>query len=266
MEYRIGDFALITRLSVKSLRNYHDLELLTPTRIDSENGYRFYDESLISRARIITVLKAWNFSLQEIREILESCSDDHEVIHIIKQKKQEIQTRIKALKSIEGELSLLIENEKENKDMKYKTEIEIKETEELNIISITYKGPFSDCGKYIGKLYKAAKGKAAGKVFSLYSEDVNHDDPEGTVCLPVKKEVEGPGIEYRTIPAGKVISLIHIGPYDTIGNSYQKLVDYRNENSLEQTGPYREIYIKGPGFLFPGNPAKYVSEIQMYIK
>ncbi len=141
MEYKIGDFALITRLSVKALRNYHDLGLLVPSRIEAESGYRYYNENLISRAKIITVLKAWDFSLHDIKEILDSCTDDYQVIDIIKQKKQEIQTRIKALKSIEGELSLLIENEKEYRNMKYKTEIEIRETEELSFLSISYKGP-----------------------------------------------------------------------------------------------------------------------------
>lgn len=57
MEYRIGDFAVITRLTVKTLRYYHEEGLIEPSRIAFDTGYRYYDGKLIYTARIIATLR-----------------------------------------------------------------------------------------------------------------------------------------------------------------------------------------------------------------
>ena len=41
----IGDFAVMTSLSRKALRHYHDIGILEPADIDLHTGYRFYDTS-----------------------------------------------------------------------------------------------------------------------------------------------------------------------------------------------------------------------------
>jgi len=86
------------------------------------------------------------------------------------------------------------------------------------------------------------------------------------LCLPVKKEISNSDVEYKILPAGRVISTTHVGPYDEVGRAYQRLIDYRNEHSLTKNDYSREIYIKGPGMLFRGNPWKYITEVQMPIE
>ena len=70
MEYQIGDFAVISRLGIKTLRYYHEIGLLLPTRIDPFSGYRYYDESCLARVCTIQQLKALQFSLAEIGDFL----------------------------------------------------------------------------------------------------------------------------------------------------------------------------------------------------
>ena len=43
VQVSIGDFAVMTSLSRKALRHYHDVGILEPTHIDPHTGYRFYD-------------------------------------------------------------------------------------------------------------------------------------------------------------------------------------------------------------------------------
>lgn len=38
----IGDFSLITHLSIKTLRYYHQAGLLEPAEVDPSTGYRYY--------------------------------------------------------------------------------------------------------------------------------------------------------------------------------------------------------------------------------
>lgn len=266
MEYRIGDFAIITRLTVKTLHYYHEEELLVPSRIDFDTGYRYYDNELIYTARIIATLRQWGFSIREIREIVLEYSEDSDLVEIIKKKRTEITEKISRLKKIDEELTLLIQFEKEYENMKKKNEIVVKDVEELKFISITYKGKYSDCGIYMGKLFKIAGSKIAGKVFNRYLDEGYEEIAEVEVCLPVKKEITNSDVEYKVLPAGRVISTIHVGPYDEIGRSYQRLIDYCNKHSLTKNDYLRDIYIKGPGMIFRGNPQKYITEVQLPIK
>ncbi|MCK5200558.1 MAG: MerR family transcriptional regulator [Spirochaetales bacterium] len=94
MEYRIGDFAIITRLTVKTLRYYHEERLLEPSRIAFDTGYRYYNGDLIYIARIIGTLRQWGFSIREIREILLEYSDDSDLVEIVQKKEQRLQKRL----------------------------------------------------------------------------------------------------------------------------------------------------------------------------
>lgn len=266
MEYRIGDFAVITQLSVKTLRYYHEEGLLEPTRIAFDSGYRYYSDDLIYKARIIGTLRQWGFSIREIREILLEYSDDSDLVEIVLKKRAEISEKITKLKRIDKELSLLIQFEKEYENMKDNAEVVIKDVKELRIISITYKGKYSECGNYMGKLFKIAGAKVAGKVFNRYLDEEYEEITEVEVCLPVKKEINNSDVEYKVLPVCRVISTIHVGPYGEIGRAHQRLIDYRNKHSLTSNDHCREIYIKGPGMIFRGNPRKYVTEVQMPIE
>ncbi len=44
-------------LSVKTLRYYHDIDLLVPCTIDEDSGYRFYDNEEYEKALVIKQLK-----------------------------------------------------------------------------------------------------------------------------------------------------------------------------------------------------------------
>ena len=62
------------------------------------------------------------------------------------------------------------------------------------------------------------------------------------------------------------MTILHKGPYDECGRSYERLLKYIKEKGYEATAPCREVYIKGPGMIFKGNQKNYVTEIQMMVK
>lgn len=263
MEYRIGDFAIVTQNSIKVLRRYHTDGLLVPSRVDEETGYRFYDQSLIERARAITMLRNWNFTLREVGEILRDYQDDEMVIDVLDRKRAELKVDIRRLKGMEKDLSMFIAREKEYENMKNEIEFVVKNIPEMPIVVTTYSGDFTECGPAIGRVYRTAGSRAAGPCFSRYSAEEGHEKEDVEVCLPVKSRIEREEVEYRILEAARVISIIHEGPYDRLGDSYRRLVDYRQENGLSMNGPWREIYIKGPGMIFRRNPDKYITELQM---
>jgi DNA-binding transcriptional MerR regulator len=70
----IGDFSRMTHLSVKTLRHYHDVGLLSPAEIDSATGYRYYARSQVPKAQVIRRFRELGMPVDEVRAIV-STSD-----------------------------------------------------------------------------------------------------------------------------------------------------------------------------------------------
>ena len=68
--YKIGEFSKLTNLSIRTLRYYDDIGLLVPEDIDIYTSYRYYGENNIREARLIEELKSVDFSLEEIKTLL----------------------------------------------------------------------------------------------------------------------------------------------------------------------------------------------------
>jgi effector-binding domain-containing protein len=59
--------------------------------------------------------------------------------------------------------------------------------------------------------------------------------------------------------------VIHRGRYDQLGRSYAKILSEVERRKQKILLPTREVYLKGPGILFKGNPQNYLTEIQLPI-
>jgi effector-binding domain-containing protein len=57
--------------------------------------------------------------------------------------------------------------------------------------------------------------------------------------------------------------LVHRGHYEQSGGSYAKIMQAANERKFTLSLPTREVYLKGPGMIFKGNPKNYLTEIQL---
>lgn len=82
----------------------------------------------------------------------------------------------------------------------------------------------------------------------------------------MRKGKDEENISVRELKGGKCVSLIHQGPYDALSDSYKKIFAYINEKGYKSIIPSREIYIRGPGMIFKGNPKNYLTEIQFILE
>jgi DNA-binding transcriptional MerR regulator len=51
--FSIGEFSNVTDLTVKTLRFYHEENLLTPTAVDGETGCRYYDAKYLTEIQML---------------------------------------------------------------------------------------------------------------------------------------------------------------------------------------------------------------------
>ena len=79
---KIGDFSRLSRMSVRMLRHYDELGLLTPLHTDPASGYRYYSPAQLSRANRIRAFRDMGFALQSIGLLLQQ-GDDKDAIHRI---------------------------------------------------------------------------------------------------------------------------------------------------------------------------------------
>lgn len=145
-------------------------------------------------------------------------------------------------------------------------EVVEKTVKPLMVASIRFKGKYGDCSKAFSQLGRSMGRRIAGHFFNLYyDKGYQENDADIESCVPISRPVEIEGIPIRTLPAIQCLSLLHRGPYDEVGPTYEKLRACAREKNLKLTIPCREIYLKGPGMFFKGNPKKYLTEVQIPI-
>ncbi len=268
MKFSIGEFSKMTSLSIKSLRLYHEKELLIPAEVDKFSSYRYYNETNYEQAKSIKILKAFDFTLAEIKEMLDDCDDESELLPQLEKKLKEIESKIRRYHEISSSIEKLIQFERESTMTDNKEfEVEEKDLETILIAGYRMKGKYQDVGNGITLLYKKLGGQINGKCMTLYYDgEYKENDADFEPCFPVRKGKDEDGISVRELKGGKSVSLIHKGPYETLGDSYKKIYAYLNEKGYKTKLPSREVYIKGPGWIFKGNPKNYLTEIQLLIK
>ena len=90
----VSEVSRKTGVSVRALHHYDSIGLLRPTEV-SPAGYRLYDEKCLVRLQCILLFRELEFSLKEIREIMDSPSFDQnraldQQIQLLKLKREHI--------------------------------------------------------------------------------------------------------------------------------------------------------------------------------
>ena len=268
MKFSIGEFSKISSLSIKSLRLYHEKGVLIPVEVDQFSGYRYYDDANYETARTIKILKKFDFSLAEIKEILEECDDETDLLDQLEDKLNQINNKIHQYREISRSIKSIIKFEREYVMKEYNEfEIEEKQLDTILIAGYRMTGKYEDIGKGMSIIYKAIGRYTNGKPITLYYDpEYKEDNADYEVCVPVRKGKDVEGISIRELKGEKCISIIHKGSYDTLSSSYKRLYSYLNEKGLKSKLPSREVYLKGPGMIFKGNAKNYLTEIQFIIE
>lgn len=142
--------------------------------------------------------------------------------------------------------------------------------EEMAVASIRYTGRYDQIGPYYAKLYRLYGRWVIGSPMALFHDEEYREDNadiEACVCLraganPSAKE----GAAIKLVPAQRVAQILHRGGYDELGASYQKVFDFLNSNGVKAATPSREVFVKGPGMIFPRSPKRFLTLIQVPVE
>ena len=88
--YKIGMFAQMNHVTIKTLHFYEEQGLLAPAYVDEENGYRYYTMSQMAVLHQITALKQAGFTIEDIKKI----SSSSDTTSFLNWKKAELLSKI----------------------------------------------------------------------------------------------------------------------------------------------------------------------------
>lgn len=256
----IGEFSQSSRLTVKALRIYHDEGLLVPERIDPANGYRYYGDQSFKKARAIFLLRELGFSLAEMKDIFANARDDDDLALFFRRRLEAVDRELVRVRDIRERIRYFVENV-EDESMGKNLEIRERDVSDIWMCGIRYQGAYADIGTRFSALFRKTGRYMSGKPFALYYDCEYRENADIEAAVPVRKEVSIDGIDCRKLPGGRFVSIVHRGAYEGIGEAYKALFDYLSAKSLVARAPVREIYLKGPGMIFPRDSAKFVTEI-----
>jgi DNA-binding transcriptional MerR regulator len=268
--FRIGEFSRLTMIPVSALRYYADQGLLEPARVDPESGYRYFAADQMPAVNRLLVLKDLGLSLEEIRAVLSEDVTALELRGMLRLKRAEIGRRVAEerarLDRVEARLTL-IEKEGAMPDQ----EIVVKQVEGLRGVGIRETLPGT--GGFAGMIGDVLTGVMAGGMqmtgppVTVYHDpevDPEAIDVEFVVPVAEAKPAETPAgrkLVERSLCAAEMAVTVHVGPYETIAETYQTLAAWVGEQGLRPAGPVWEIYLTGPDE--PGPP---VTEIRIPVE
>jgi len=139
-------------------------------------------------------------------------------------------------------------------------QVEIKEIEAVRVAYMTHKGLVTEASELFSIVFESINHNINGLPFYIYHE-MNPQTFQGVVdvCEATAEEPNNPAVKTKILPSIKVLSVKHIGPYDTVYLAYQAIQKYATENGFTLTDSNREIFVKGPNL--EENPQKYITEI-----
>ncbi|AET67758.1 putative transcriptional regulator [Desulfosporosinus orientis DSM 765] len=247
--YRIGMFSKLGRVTIKTLRHYDEVGLLTPAHVDKENGYRYYTTNQLFRLYEIMALRQMGFSIPEITDIIDGCN----IFGILEQRKAELISEQQSIADRLFRLENYILKQKEGHSMNYQAVI--KDIPRYTVYSSRFVAPNYNAlfkiipalGEKVRKANPGIKCIEPGYCFNVYLDGEYRDtDINVEFCEAVTdKGQDGDGILFKDIPAVKVVSVLHRGAYEKLGVAYVYVMQWVEQNGYRITGHVRESHIDG---------------------
>lgn len=268
----IGEFSNICKVSAKTLRYYAEIGLILPDEINPENGYRYYSIEQLETMLFINRLKSYNFSLEEIKTILESEESQDEKLYLeLTRKKKEIEKQVQEYEKTLGQLDDDISNLKHGKSiMSYLESIDVQLVEVpmmylLFIRKMVYECEFTEAyGNCYSKLFRRiADDKLtilAPPMVLFHSAEFSHLGLDTEFAVPVKEYVTGT----RDFHPGLCLKTILYGSYSNLPSVYAKQREWAEKEGYESNNALFEVYVTDPSQV--SNESEIITEIYYPVK
>lgn len=262
--YKIGMFAQMNHITIKTLRFYEEQGLLLPAHVDGENGYRYYTMNQMADIQRITALKQAGFTLDDIKLINQGA----DTAYLLSSKKAALLKKIAELTSqiavIDGYLS--------GPAGTLDAPVLIRTIPAVTVASMkkridSYDELFSlmpEMGAEMERL--GCRCALPEYCFTHYLEPGFRDEHiliETCEAVTEKKE-DSALVKFRELPEITAACIFHKGSYSNFSESYAAILRFIEENGYKICGNIRENYIDG--IWNKDREEDWLSEIQIPVR
>lgn len=263
---KIGEFARISQVSIKTLRHYDALGLLRPATTDPASGYRYYTMDQIEDVVRILALKDCGFALDEIGQLAQR----HDTPAIEAMLRQRLADQERHVSEEQERLQRMIARLQQlhAPDDAAVYDVALKRTEPTTLVGrrqcVATAEEIGPCAVSVVAQLLRAGIEFAGPLIHLYFD---HDEMHGDqfdlfVGAPVTALPANLGeLQCQRLPGGEQVAcVIYRGDYPGIGAAYCALDHWIAASGYRESGQCREIYLRDPGDT--DDPSAYLTEIQ----
>jgi DNA-binding transcriptional MerR regulator len=235
MRYRIGEFAALSGVSVKTLRFYDQIGLLQPATVDPRTRYRLYVPQQLQELASIRALKDLGASLRDIRrmkrrELLEKLRADAE---------QSMSSAQRSLAWIDGALDEL------NGDYP-PVAVVVKRRPSVRVASIRAKvNRYAEIIEIERELSRAVSADIAGDTRGvLWHRCADSGSLEGEAFMEIRRDIRcRSACEVKQLPPVTVASAYCESEDVAAEQAYDALRRWMHVHDCQLAGAKREIYL-----------------------
>jgi DNA-binding transcriptional MerR regulator/effector-binding domain-containing protein len=243
----IGEFARLCHLSAKTLRYYHDIDVLVPDEVDGTTGHRRYSTRQVGDAHLIRRLRELDMPLAEIRELLRqpdaSGREDAIARHL-----DRMEAELARTQDVVVSLRRLLRTQ----PVVPVSHRMAPSSAALCIGAELARPAVGDwCGQTFPQLYRilAEHGvDPAGPAGATYSaEFFERDEGRVVAFVPVLPESVPAGDDrFAVLPQQRFAVAVHTGPFTDCDLTYGQLGSHVAAHDIALSEPIVEFYLVGP--------------------
>jgi DNA-binding transcriptional MerR regulator len=264
---KISDFAKLCGVTKDTLFHYERIGILKPELIN-DNGYRFYSVKQFFTFDIISILKETGTPLKEIKGYIENLDVNNYIALLTEQHKilEKEQQKIEHMKNVlKNTINLTKRAISETC-----TEPVLEEHEEQYLLVTGFAQEDNEKQRII-KIYEQYRycldsglSETLTAGFMIKKENLEQKRYNSADCFFCEINHNSESEMFFIKPKGKYAVLHHHGSYDTIADTYERMLDFIQKMSLTIRG--NAYVFEMLGFLSVGDPEKYVVKIAIEVE
>jgi DNA-binding transcriptional MerR regulator len=250
---KIGDFARLSQVPVKTLRYYDDLGLITPAHVDAFTGYRYYSVEQLPRLNRLLALKDLGFSLDQIARVLNQGVTHEQLRGMLILKRAEAEHRSKEEQDRTARIEARL-REIEMEDDLPAYDVALKTVQPILIAACRVSIPTNDMvPAVLGEAFdriaehvRAHGGKDLAPCMALWHTTADiHADEDAEAVVPIDRALpESEDVKVYELAGGAFASAVHHGVFEEFTQLHPALLRWIDANGYRVAGPSREIYIQ----------------------
>lgn len=262
--YKIGDFSQLGQVTVRTLRHYDRLGLLTPGHIDQFTNYRYYTADQLPRLNRVLALQDLGFSLGDIGQMLEEVTVE-KMQTLLTQKQREIEEDLREESARLRRVSARLQQIARDKEP-FAYDIVVKSVPEVCLLAVRSTVPDVDAmGEYrqrsLTTLYnwlEQAGVEIGQEIVAYHNRSYTMEQIEMSIGVEVVSGIEFDAtqldatepaplsVQKLVLPAAtEAASIVVNAPIVNVPDFISALYGWMGGNGYTSAGAHREIHLFG---------------------